>query len=100
MSLADESIHVDPVSQTKQITKIQLSIPQFVLNATEMDVYVTMFTEEMRFVDSTLVHIPPDVYAEWGKDDSHIVDYVLNQLNVHPIAPPSSSTEESKTPGR
>lgn len=78
----DQSIAVEPVTKTQQIARIQLSVPQFVLNATEMDVYVTMYTSEMRFVDSQMVHIPPDVYSEWGQDDSHIVNYVLSQLNL------------------
>jgi hypothetical protein len=83
MSNTDIPIPVEPVSKTKTATKIQLSVPQFVLNATEMDVYVTFFSEEMQFVDSALVHIPPEVYKDWGTDDNHIVEYVLSKLNIH-----------------
>lgn len=83
MDATQKPITVDPVPKTQQITKIQLSVPQFVLNATEMDVYVAMFTDEMRYVESAMVHIPPEVYKDWGTDDNHIIDYVLSQLNVH-----------------
>lgn len=73
-------VNVDSFPSTKVVTKIQLSVPQFVLNATEMDVYVAMYTEEMQFVESSLIHIPPDIYKDWGADDSHIINYVLSQL--------------------
>jgi hypothetical protein len=94
MDASQEPIAVDPVAKTQQIAKIQLSVPQFVLNANEMDVYVTMYTEEMRFVESQLVHIPPDVYKDWGTDDNHIINYVLSQLNLTKPPPP---TEEAKS---
>lgn len=87
-----EAISVDPVPKTQTITKIQISVPQFVLNATEMDVYVTMYTDEMRFVDSVLVHIPPEIYKDWGTDDSHIVNYVMDQLKLH--SPSVSAKDE------
>lgn len=86
-----DMIEVPPVEHPQKITKIQLSVPQFVLNATEMDVYVSMFTEQMKFVDSALIHIPPDIYKNWGTDDSHIVDYVLSQLHI------SKNAEETKS---
>lgn len=89
-----QHIAVAPVPKTQQITKIQLSVPQFVLNATEMDVYVTMYTEEMRYVDSQLVHIPPEVYKEWGTDDTHIVNYVLSQLH---LTKPPATIEQTKS---
>ena len=83
------SVFVEPITKTRQITKIQLSVPQFVLNATEMDVYVTMFTDNMEYVESAMVHIPPDIYKDWGTDDSHIVHYVLSQLRLNPKTPAS-----------
>jgi hypothetical protein len=83
MNTSETPIPVDPVAKTKTATKIQISVPQFVLNATEMDVYVTFYTENMQFVDSALVHIPPDVYKDWEADDNHIVDYVISTLKLH-----------------
>jgi hypothetical protein len=86
-----DTLDVTPIDHSHKIAKIQLSIPQFVLNATEMDVYVSMFTEEMKFVDSALIHIPPDVYKNWGTDDNHIINYVLSKLQ-------SNTSSQSPTP--
>lgn len=87
----DHHIDVDPISQTRKITKIQLSVPQFLFNATEMDVYVTMYTEDMQFVNSQLVHIPPDIYKNWGTDDNYIINYVLQQIQIA-LSPQTSTT--------
>lgn len=67
---------------TKQATKIQLTVPSFQLNETEMDVYATLYSADDRFVDTKTVHIPPDVYTKWGTDDGFIEDYVIAQLGV------------------
>jgi hypothetical protein len=75
-------IDISPVPKTQEIAKIDLDIQQFVLNAKDMDVYVTMYTADDKFVERKIVHIPENVYAAWGQDDSHIVDYVLSQVGV------------------
>lgn len=79
------NLTVDPATVTKSdvVTKIRLTIPHFFLNATTMDVFVSMFTADDKFVDNRMIHVPEDIYKEWGKDDNHIVDYVLSQLNIH-----------------
>lgn len=73
---------ITPVPETREIARIQLSVPQFHLNATTMDVYVTMYTKDDQYVNSKMVHIPEDVYSEWGQDDEHIINYVLTELNI------------------
>ena len=85
-----ESIDISPVPKTQEIAKIQLSVPQFVLNAKAMDVYVSMYTADGKYVEGKMVHVPDDVYAAWGQDDSHIIDYVLTQLHVEKITTPYS----------
>lgn len=78
-------IEITPIPQTREIAKVQLSVPQFVLNAKNMDVNAIMYTKDDQFVKAQYVHIPDDVYAEWGQDDDHIIDYVLTQLNIHKL---------------
>lgn len=78
-------IEITPISQTREISKVQLSVPQFVLNAKNMDINAIMYTSDNQYVKSQLIHIPDDVYAEWGKDDDHIIDYVLTQLHIQKI---------------
>jgi hypothetical protein len=75
-------IDISPVPKTQEIAKIELDIQQFVLDAKDMDVCVTMYTADDKFVGRKMVHIPEDVYAAWGQDDSHIVDYVLSQIGA------------------
>lgn len=69
-----------PTKKSDPITKVQVSVPQFIFNAKEMDVYVTLHTDQDEFAGSALIHIPPDVYKDWGTDDNHILDYVLQEL--------------------
>lgn len=75
-------IPIAPFSVTKQATKIQLTVPSFQLNETEMDVYVTLYSDDDHLVDTRIIHIPPAVYAQWGTDDDYIVNYVITQLGV------------------
>ena len=83
----DSFIPIAPFAVTKQATKVQISMPSFHLNETEADVYVTLYTDAGGFVDSKLVHVPPDIHAKWGTDDNYIVDYVMTQLKVTRAAP-------------
>lgn len=78
-------IEISPIPQTREIAKVQISASQFVLNAKNMDVTAIMYTSDNQFVKAQTVHIPDDVYAEWGQNDDHIVDYVLTQLGIHKL---------------
>lgn len=85
-------IPIAPFSVTKQATKMQLTIPSFQLNETEMDVYATLYSADDRLVDTRTIHVPPDVYAKWGTDDNYIVNYVVSQIGVTRSEPPGSTT--------
>lgn len=79
-------INITEVSVPVTISKIQMTLSPFVLNATESEVVVTFMTADRKFVDRKTVKIPPDIYAGWGQDDDYIVDYVLGQLKMTRLA--------------
>lgn len=75
-------IDIQPFTKQSIVTKVSVDLPSFTLNATETTAHITMFTEETRFVEAKTVHIPPEIYSEWGQDDNFIVDYVLTELSL------------------
>lgn len=91
------NLTVDPATVTKSdvVTKIRLTIPHFFLNATTMDVFVGMFTADDKFVDNRMIHVPEDIYKEWGNDDNYIIDYVVSQLKLHLQTAPATTPTES-----
>lgn len=78
----DYTVAISPITKSFQVTKIVLSVQSFYLLQTEMDVMVDFFTDDSKLVDRTIVHIPPDIHAQWGVDDAFIVDYVLTKLKL------------------
>lgn len=76
------TIQVTPKPVTVEITKVQLVMAGFTLNATEGTVCATMLTEDNKYVDRKLVKIPPEVYSQWAQDDTLVVDYVLQELEL------------------
>jgi len=79
----DSFIDVQPCTlPAPVVTKVQIRMPNFSLLATETDVSVMMYSANDQFVKGVLVHIPADIYSQWGTDDNFIVDYVLSELGL------------------
>lgn len=75
-------INIEPYTVAHTGTKVEVTMPQFELGATDGYAYAHIFEESGRIVKSERVHIPPEVWQEWGQDDRFIVDYVLAELNI------------------
>lgn len=75
-------LNIEPYPVSHIGTKVEISIPQFELGATEGYAYAHIMTELGMIVKSERVLIPSEVWQEWGQDDRFIVDYVLEQLNI------------------
>jgi hypothetical protein len=80
--LQNNFYNIIPVEKTTLETKVLLDFPIFQLNATEADIYVTFYDSNDIFVERKIVHIPPEIYAQWGTDDDFLVDYVFSELNI------------------
>lgn len=74
--------YIIPVEKTILETKVLLDFPIFQLNATEADIYATFYDSNDIFVERKIVHIPPEIYIQWGTDDNFIIDYAFSQLGV------------------
>lgn len=75
-------IQIVPIPTTFVVTHVRISLSPFSLFATETTASVDYMINEDRAIDRKVVHIPPDIYAYWGTDDTFIVDYVLEQLGI------------------
>lgn len=73
--------NIAPITITHTATKIEILMNEFKLGATTGSCTVYLM-DEFRVVDAKRVDIPEEVYATWGTDDSFIVDYVLQVLNL------------------
>ena len=76
------TIPIVPTLQSTVATSVTITIPSFELHATETDVYATLQDSSGRYVDRKVVHIPPEIYAGWGTDDTYIEEYVLAELGL------------------
>lgn len=98
----DHTVDVQPISVSVEVAKADVQFIDFQLNATDGYVQVLRYDKNDRFIDTTVVHIPPDIYSQWGTDDSIIIDYALEQLKMkeleHTVTkkPESSTTNKSR----
>lgn len=86
-NLLNNFYYIIPVQKTILETKVLLDFPIFQLNATEADIYVTFYDSNDIFVERKIVHIPPEIYSQWGTDDDFLVDYVFSELNIQRLPP-------------
>lgn len=75
-------VDIEPFSVSFSCTKLDVVLPSFELGATDCTVYADLTLDSGAVVKREIVHIPPDVYANWGQDDKFIVDYVAKKLNI------------------
>lgn len=72
-------VNIEPLSQS--ITQVQIRVIDFNLMATSCVCEVAYMSESV-CVRVEKVDIPEEIYTQWGTDDSVIVNYVLQQLNL------------------
>lgn len=75
------TIQVKPKDLFFEISKLELSFENFTLHAVDGYVNVTYFTNAGFIVHIERVYIPPNIYSQWGTDDTFITDYVLQQIH-------------------
>lgn len=75
-------IFIVPIDKTFTEIKVIAEFANFQLGATEGDMYITFYDINNTFVERKIVHIPPEIYSQWGTDDNFIIDYAFSQLGV------------------
>lgn len=75
-------VQISPTTIAQTASNLEITMPEFKLGDTEGTARVIFLTSEGAAADIKYIHIPPDVYSQWGTDDSFIVNYVLEMLNL------------------
>lgn len=75
----EDAIEVELTSDG--VSYVRLS-PAFRFNSNSMWVACWLYNDQSVLVCVEHVHVPPDVYAEWGHDDDVVVDHVLDKLEL------------------
>lgn len=63
-------------------TKINLSLQNFQLGATSVDIAVIFLDSGGEFIAKRIVNMSGQAYANWGADDEYVINYVAGQLNL------------------
>lgn len=75
-----DPIRIDPYPVNPNIQYIRMGIDDFKLGASDCWVIVKEYDKDDFFLNLTRVYIPPEVYAEWSRDDDYIMDYVMDHI--------------------
>jgi hypothetical protein len=75
-------IPVSPVEMTRTCRKVRMTINNFQLNATDCTVSVIKYDENEQFLENVGVYISPEEYSEWGRDDTYIINLVLEKIGL------------------
>jgi hypothetical protein len=76
-------VEIQPYSIQYNIVKIKFYM-NYIFNATDCNVSVQLIDDTDRILDAKYVHIPPEIYSQWTDDDSVILNYIYEQLNMTP----------------
>lgn len=77
------NIYIIPTETTHVCNRIQISMDDFKLKATNGSCRVFFYNESGgSVVKVERIEIPEEVYTNWGTDDQVIVDYVLSTLQL------------------
>lgn len=79
--MSTSEIDVKPQNVQFEIVKIGISLDNFVLYAVDARATVRYLTANGITVKVESIYIPPEIYSQWGTDDTFIVDYVLQQIH-------------------
>ncbi len=78
--MSTTQISITPTTIERLATKLEISL-FYVFNALDATVNVNLKDNDGNILKSTSVYIPSEIYANWN-EDSVIVNYVTNQLNL------------------
>lgn len=71
------------VSVVNKIGSFTILLQNFVIGVS-VDLVVSIFDVEKKFVSTTLIPLEGEDYALWGTDDNYLINFVCNKLNFTP----------------
>lgn len=82
----EDIIPVQPTDVVRSCVAVRMEIQNFQLNATSCSVRVAKLDDGGITIGVEYVPITEEEYAQWGQDDSYVIDLVLTKLGMTPVA--------------
>lgn len=71
------------VSVINTIASFTILLQNFIIGKS-VDLIVSLFDNDNKFVSTILIALDGDAYADWGNDDTYLITFVCNKLNFSP----------------
>lgn len=76
-------VFIEPVKGVREIAdRIELKVVNYVLQGAEQTLYFCLQSQFNKMIEEGNLIIPEPVVAQWGVDDSIIIDWALETLGL------------------
>ncbi len=76
-------VFIEPVKGVREIAdRVELKVINYVLQGAEQTLYFCLQSQFNKMIEEGNLIIPEPVVAQWGVDDSIIVDWALDTLGL------------------
>lgn len=86
--MADNKTKIEPkeVAVINKITSITIQVASIILNTSAV-LLVSLYDENDKYISTVNLDLTGDDYSNWGNDDTYLLTYVSNKLQITPIPP-------------
>jgi len=76
-------VFIEPVKGVREVAdRVELKVVNYVLQGAEQNLYFCLQSQFNKMIEEGNLIIPEPVVAQWGVDDSIIVDWALSTLGL------------------
>ncbi len=76
-------VFIEPVKGVREIAdRVELKVINYILQGAEQTLYFCLQSQFNKMIEEGNLIIPEPVVAQWGVDDSIIVDWALDTLGL------------------
>jgi hypothetical protein len=76
-------VFIEPVKGIREIAdRVELKVINYVLQGAEQTLYFCLQSQFNKMIEEGNLIIPEPVVAQWGVDDSMIIDWALDTLGL------------------
>lgn len=86
--MADNKNKIEPkeVAVINKITSITIQVSSIIFNKSAL-LLVSLYDENDKYISTINIDLSGDDYSNWGNDDTYLLTYVSNKLQITPIPP-------------
>lgn len=77
-----EAIEIEPYPIDSTIHHIKIYVENFHLNRRDCWCLVHQYDKDDVMITATRVYVPPEIYMDWGTNDSYLEDWVMDYLGM------------------